>query len=251
MSKLLCTARTLSLVAFTGLTSVNAQTPTGQPINQPPGTQSNQDDRLDARGATKDSQTQQGPTVKEALTQKLIKANEAEIELAKIAQETTDNEELKQLASMIVKDHQQINQTLQQFAGKQHSGIANAGNQQLSNRTAGQPQSRKIQSGQATSNQTATVPKQLCQVAEQACNNALQMTKEMLSNYEGQDFNMAFLGQQCVAHTMMLAELKAIESVGPEELKQVASDAASKVEEHLQKAKQLAKKLQDDQKSQD
>ena len=72
------------------------------------------------------------------------------------------------------------------------------------------------------------------------------MTKEMLGKHQGQDFNMAFLRQQCVAHTMMLGELKAIESDGPTELRQFASQAAAKVEKHLEKAKLLAKKLQDD-----
>ncbi len=91
--------------------------------------------------------------------------------------------------------------------------------------------------------------KQLCKFGEQACDNALKMTKEMLGSYEGQDFNMAFLGQQCVAHTMMLAELKAIESVGPQELKQIASRAAGKVQQHLDKAKSIAQKLEDDRKT--
>lgn len=46
-----------------------------------------------------------------------------------------------------------------------------------------------------------------------------------------------------------LAELKAIQSSGPKELQQIASDATSKVEKHLEKAKQLAKKLEDDRKN--
>lgn len=71
----------------------------------------------------------------------------------------------------------------------------------------------------------------------------------MLGEYQGQDFNMAFLGQQCVAHTMMLAELKAIESEGPQEMRSVAQEAKTKVEQHLEKVKQLAKKLEDDSRS--
>ena len=84
------------------------------------------------------------------------------------------------------------------------------------------------------------------QIAEQACDNALKMTKETLNEHDGRDFDMAFLGQQCFAHTMMLAELKAIQSSGPEELQEVAEKAISKVENHLEKVKQLAKKLADD-----
>jgi predicted outer membrane protein len=131
----------------------------------------------------------------------------------------TDHSELKQLTQTIVRDHEALNQKLQQFSNQ----------------------------NQANS-QGQRVPTQLCQIADQACDNAMKMTKDMLTKYEGQDFQMAFLGQQCVAHTMMLAELKAIESTGPQELQPIAQEAISKVEKHLEKAKQLAKKLEDDEK---
>ncbi|TWT72862.1 DUF4142 domain-containing protein [Allorhodopirellula solitaria] len=243
MLKLRFTTTLLSTAAIAGLSTVNAQTTLpqpipqevpsdqsatlpGQPTDRPVRSQTEQDGRYEARRAAQNSVQQQGPTVKEALTQKLIKANEAEIELAKLAHEKSDNEDLKQLAVTIVKDHQQFNQVLQQHAEKRQGDRRNA-----------------------AASQTATVPKQLCEIGEKACDNALKMTKEMLGNYEGQDFSMAFLGQQCVAHTMMLAELRAIESSGPEELQPVAAEAANKVEKHLEEAKKLAKKLEDDRRS--
>jgi predicted outer membrane protein len=240
----------IAIAAITGLSVASAQQSTLGQLNQDQPA-STENDRYEARLVTSDAHSEQGPTVKEALVQKLIKANEAEIELAKLAQQKTDNEELKQLAAMIVKDHQQLNQTLNKHAGKQ-----SAGNEGSGKSTADQAsQDRKRDQATTTSakseraSDTPTVPKELCKVSEQACENALKMTKEMLSNYDGQDFNMAFLGQQCVAHTMMLAELKAIESTGPKELRDLASQAAKKVETHLEKAKQLAKKLEDDSKS--
>ena len=90
------------------------------------------------------------------------------------------------------------------------------------------------------------VPGQLIQIMDQACENSLKMTKDMLQKYEGQDFSMAFLAQQCFAHTMLLAELQAIQSHGPEELKSLAAESATKAQSHLDKAKQLAKQLEDD-----
>lgn len=288
MSKLRYTTAALSLAALTGFSSAHAQTtinpPTttsppvtqpgqpvlsGQPIQQPTqqptqqpgqqpgqvntlpgqaiGTPVDQDGRYQANRVTNDSRMsqQQGPTVKEALVQKLIKSNKAEIELATMAQQKTDNEELKQLASTIVQDHQQLNKTLQQ-----HAGNTSDPGKKSDNRSSNPNAASATTSAQSGRNQTGmnTVPKEFCQVAEQACDNALEMTKEMLGKQEGQDFNMAFLGQQCFAHTMMLAELKAIQSSGPEELQQIASQAAEKVEMHLEKAKQLAKKLEDDRK---
>ncbi|WP_345682748.1 DUF4142 domain-containing protein [Novipirellula caenicola] len=286
MSKLRFSAAALSVAAFSGLSTAAAQTtldqpgvPTSPPIVQPdqPGQpttlpsqitdqpagsqndQSNQSDRYEARRVTTNSQQQQGPTVTQALVQKLIKANEAEIELAKLAQQKSDNQEVQKFAQMLIQDHQALNQTLQQHARSSQSGQS-----QTQQSTTGQSQTDQSQPGHtartgsqpATHSQTTsdrmtqwgsqTVPKELCQIGEQAYDNALKMTKEMLNNYEGQDFNMAFLGQQTVAHTMLLAELQAIESNGPQSLQPIVQQASSKVQMHLDKTKQLAKKFEDD-----
>ena len=200
-------------------------TQSGQRDILPNGSQSNPGERYEARRVATDG-SENGPTVKEAIVKKLLKGNEAEIEIAKMAMEKTDNQEIKKLCEMIVKDHQACIQKLQELKGQNN---------------------QNSQSNQA-GNFTATVPEELCKISEQACENALKMTKEMLGKYEGQNFNMAFLGQQCVAHIMMLAELKAIESVGPKELNEVAKDGISKTEKHLEKCLQLAKKLESDEK---
>ncbi|HQX50502.1 MAG TPA: hypothetical protein PLR25_11370 [Planctomycetaceae bacterium] len=169
MSKLRFYAAALTIGALTGLSSAQADDTTAEAGQQANRSQNDQADRSDAQPNPQHVDAQQrGPTVREALVRKLIKANDAEIEIAKLAQKKTDN--------------------------------------------------------------------------------ALKMTKDMLNKYERQDFNMAFLGQQCMAHTMMLAELKAIESVGPEELRPIAQEAASKVEQHLEKVEQLAQKHEDDRK---
>ena len=283
MSKLRFSAAALSVAAISGLSTAAAQTTFDQPgvqtsppivqpnqpgqpttlpsqiTDQPAGSQNDQSDRYEARRVATNSQQQQGPTVTQALVQKLIKSNEAEIELAKLAQQKSDNQEVKQFAQMLIQDHQALNQTL-----KQHAGNSQSGQSQTHQSTTGQSQTGQSQTGNnaSTGNQpathsqttsdrmtqwgTQTVPKELCQIGEQAYDNALKMTKEMLNNYEGQDFNMAFLGQQTVAHTILLAELQAIESNGPQTLQPIVQQASSKVQMHLEKTKQLAKKFEDD-----
>ena len=199
-----------------------------QPVQRdtlPNGAQNNQGERYEARRVPTDA-SEKGPTVKEAIVQKLLKGNEATIEIVKMAMEKSDNEEVKKLCALIIKDHEACVQKLQQLKGQEN---------------------QSQQSTQAN-NYVATVPQELCKISEQACENSLKMTKEMLGKYDGDEFNMAFVGFQCVAHTMMLAELKAIESVGPKELNEVAKDGISKTEKHLEKFKQLAKKLDKDEK---
>lgn len=229
--------------------SVDAQQVGNQPVVVRPTVQ--QDDYQSRRTGAESQQ--EGTTVKEAIVQKLMKANEAEIELAKMAQQKTDNQELQQLTQMIVKDHEALNQKLKEFMSEGQSQYNSSregqSNDAVSQRQAGRDQASQVSQTSGQNNESAIVPEKLCKIAEEACANSLKMTKEMLSRYEGQDFQMAFLGQQCVAHTMMLAELKAIESVGPAELQPIAKMASQKVEQHLEKAKELAKKLEDDAKN--
>jgi len=239
MSKIRFLFACTSAAAFCGLTGVQAEQTTpvqprtvlpaaaepSQRETAPNRAENNQGERNEARRATTDD-SEKGSTVKEAIVQKLLKGNEAEIEIVKMAMEKSDNEDVKKLCALIIQDHEACVQKLQELKG----------------------QDQQNQQPTQANTYVAMVPRELCEISEQACENSLKMTKEMLGKYDGEKFNMAFVGQQCVAHTMMLAELKAIESVGPKELNEVAKDGISKTEKHLEKFKQLAKKLDNDEK---
>lgn len=225
---------------------------------------------------------QAGMSITDLIVKKLRKANEGEIALAKMAQEKSDNEDLRQFTTMIIQDHQAILQQLDQVAGgRKDAGSTTArsasgltqdldrnkvdqtnepqrnATEQLNNEPRDTTDQNRVPANtvQAGANDRATgrnamqnqqVPQQLCQIIEQACDNSQKMTTEMLQKYQGQDFQMAFLGQQIVAHTMMLGELQAIQSNGPQELKQIAQQGAEKTQAHLEMAKKLAKKYEDD-----
>lgn len=168
-------------------------------------------------------------SIEQALVNKLRKANDVEIDLAKLALQQSDNDEVKKLAQQLIADHQSMNQNLE----KVHEA---AKHQDADKKTDDHVYS------------SVMIPVEFCKLGERACENNLKLTKEMLSDYKGQDFNMAFLGQQCVAHTMALSELRAIETEGPQALKETANEGAKKVDEHLKAIKKLAKKLEDDRK---
>lgn len=195
----------------------------------------------------------QGKTVTEALAMKLMKANKAEIELAQMAQQKVKREDIQQLTTTVINDHKKLNEKLQQMVGSDSSQQGRSDRRQtaIPNRqtpvsTPGQEEQRGRNVNGIGANENKTVPPQLLAIGNQACDNALEMTKEMLSNYQDQDFAMAFLGQQVVTHTMALAELKAIQSTGPEELSSFTNEAIDTIEQHLEKTKQLAKKYEDD-----
>lgn len=252
MSMLRFPVAMLAIAALANATTLQAQetqtkpTPTKPKVAQPNDTQKTQQtpsqqpatQRPDQAHASGDANQQAGVSVKQALIKKLQKANQAEVELATMAQKKTDNPELKQFAKMIVDDHKACNEKLQQLDTKQAAN----GSQPDSNSEVANAQVRQ-QAGKNAS-QGGMVPQQLCQIMDQATDNSLQMAKKMLEKHEGPEFEMAFLRQQCMAHMMMLAELKAIESSGPQELKAFAKETITKVEQHLEKAKQMVKALE-------
>lgn len=238
-------ATALAFAALVGVGAANAQDSNPAQAQglerQTPQNQQQQAEQYEARRVSPDS-PQQAKTVQQALVDKLRMRNNAEIELAKMAQQKVEHQELKQLTQMLIQDHQALNQELQKLTGQQRSDARPGSRDQAGRSVDAQRGSRQG----ATASESATVPAELCQIMEQAHQNSLQMTKQMLSQYEGQDFQMGFLSQQIVAHTMMLGELKAIESSGPQELQPIVQKAIQKTESHLEKSKQLAKKLEDE-----
>ena len=244
MSKFRLSTGLIALLGLSlgGLSTASAQ---GQPGQQDPRGQQTleqqaqgQDERYEAR-RTSPRSAQKSVSVTEALAMKLKMHNEAEIELAQMAKQMSDKQEVQQFASSIIENHQALNKKLMPILNKQASGQQAAGQQR--GRRTGQATDPRLSDQPRIA--TATVPGELIQVGQQAFRNALEMNKEMLREHQDKDFAMAFVGQQIMAHTMMLAELKAIESTGPGELQPIAQQAIPKVEDHLAKAKQLAEQL--------
>ena len=256
------------------------QLPPAQQNNpQTPPVQTQQDQR-DVNQANQQP-NQQNVSVEQALVMIMKKSNDAEIALAQLAQEKVDDQGFRQFTQQLIQDHQSLNQQLDQVAA---IGNGNANRRNAEQPSATQPGAATTNPNQTANpsqpGRTVTpteenapgaqpnatgqrsegrqgrgqmpgmgggrVPPMLISIMSQACENNLKMTKEMLEQYEGQDFKMAFLGQQIVAHTACLAEMKAIESSGPEQIKAIAKQASPKIEEHLAMAKKLAKKFEDD-----
>jgi len=189
---------------------------------------------------------QSAKTVKQTIAKKLEMANKAEIELAKMAQEKSKNSQLTKLAETLVSDHQELNEKLK----KLELDSKKTGNRAAINRQNSpvSPTGRQAVNRPALNNRgqaESMVPPILCDIMDKASENALSMTKDMLQNYDGEEFDMAFVGQQVVAHVMLIAELKAIESQDLDQVSQLAGEATSTVEQHLEELKKLAKELKD------
>lgn len=236
-----------------------------------PGQRGSQQGRLGQRQRQGGQQGQQWQLT-QMLAGKLMLGNHEEVELGKMAAARATTDSVKQFAQKMIEDHQRLNEQLKQFApdspaaaritqGSTQPGQAQPG--QLTQTQPGQTQpapstdirtERAYRSedaqpalgaqrgGQAQSN----LQRQLTRVAEQSAENCLRMTKELLEQYEGQDFEMGYLGHQIIAHTQMLAHLQAAKDHGTPEFRQIVQQAEQSTQEHLDQAKQLARQLEDD-----
>ncbi len=195
----------------------------------------------------------------------LMLANESEIELSQIAAQKTENQEVKQFAEKLIQDHQQLDEKLKQLAPEAAARFAEPGRRvggRLVDRLADRLDADRPADRPAADRPTNDRPAQirtgardtgahdvltkLCMINHEACENHRQMSKQMLEKYQGQDFNMAFLGMQIGQHAWLLSELKALDGVGTPEFQEVVVQARQNVEQHLQQAKELSKKFEDD-----
>lgn len=239
----------------------------GQQTNQPgqqttqPG-QSGQYDRSE-RSTTRTTmqgsqQTARGqnPEVEKYLASCLLAKNEAEVEIAKFAQERSQNPQVKQFAQQLVADHQMAVQHLQQLAGSP------AGSSQTtvrdSTRIESQNQERQQPVGDSRTQGTGEVRsqttiersgaqndplKQLAQIEEKIVEHCTQNLRAKLEQKQGADFDHCFVGSQIAGHMQMLSALEVIQNQTSGQLQQVARDHQPKVKQHLEKAEQLAEQL--------
>jgi predicted outer membrane protein len=200
----------------------------------------------------------------------LLTHNNAEIEISKFAQEKAENPEVKEFAQQMVQDHQKMAQRLQQVAGK-HGASRQGGREYESERESTTTSTRLPGSSGANNTVTRTEDSaetdvnvnvnrdtqterttqaggqaghgplmQLASIEKQIAERCTQAAKQELSQKSGAEFDECFVGAQVKGHMEMLASLEVIGQEAQGELRQIAEEAKPKVQEHLEKAKQLA-----------
>src|SRR5690554_5698219 len=107
-------ATMILIVATTGWNAADAQQGTAVGARDQPGQAGQaQTLRSDRDAEARQDDSRQDPTVSQAIVRKMHQVNDAEIELAKLAQQKSDNDDVKQLTKTIIKDHQSLNEKLQ------------------------------------------------------------------------------------------------------------------------------------------
>lgn len=224
-------------------------------------------DNRDARQAGRDNDginlslragDNQGNSMDQFIATCLLLGNQEEVELAQLAADRAENENVKQFAQMLVADHQVAIQKLQQHA-KAGISLDGAATITAASATAGaQPNSNQIATndlptaGQHTANRvdidrdpmaSGSLDK-VMKMNQQAAQECLSMTKSMMQEKQGAEFDKAFAGSQIGAHVGMLAKLKAAEQHASPELASMIKESQQKVQSHLEHVKQLCEELE-------
>lgn len=175
--------------------------------------------------------------VEQFLANCLLIKNQGEVEIAKFAEQRSQNPQVKQFAKTLIEDHQAAIQRIQRIAGAQ----ASAQGQDRSIQQTGYTPPQSGGANQAGGQNAAL--QQLAAIERQIAERCQQNLREKLQSKQGAEFDHCFVGSQIMGHMQMLAELEVIQSQTSGPLRQIAQESQPKVQHHLQTAEQLAEQL--------
>lgn len=197
----------------------------------------------------------------------LILANEAEIAITEPAIEKLQNEQARELAQMIVKDHTEFVSKLKQHAPQAANLKLNV--QGASRSPSGAAASARSNENADDANSTTDPAHADATAAQRSSGESMadkalrvdkayhekkvQMISERLNKEQGQNFDQAFLGCQVAGHIGMVAKLQALqqEAQGDQEFVQLLKQGEQSAQKHLQEAEQLMNQEKNDEQGQD
>jgi predicted outer membrane protein len=206
-----------------------------QTLNQPGQVQPTQPGRPGQAGQPANSQNQvgqagqggrqtQGGSADQEIAACVYGEAANEIEIAKLAESKAQNEEVRNFAQQMVKDHTSGRDEMKQKAGQLAADNSERRGEQAGHGSRG---------GQLD---WVSIKKEIGQ-------QCLASTKQELSSKQGPDFDKCFMGQQIGAHMKVVDELKVLRNYASPELAQKLDKELQMAQHHLQMAKQIEQKL--------
>jgi len=149
-----------------------------------------------------------------------------EIEIAKLAESKAQNQEVRDFAQRMVRDHSPGCQQMQKLAGDLAADHS-------------QPHS----AAGATRSESGGLD--WISIKKQIGQQCLASTKQELSAKSSGEFDQCFMGQQIGAHMKVVDELKVLRNYASSDLQQKLDKELQMAQQHLQLAKQIEQKLKD------
>ncbi|HEV2969886.1 MAG TPA: DUF4142 domain-containing protein [Pirellulales bacterium] len=175
--------------------------------------------------------------------------SQQEIDLANFALKHTQNEEVRKFAQKAIEDHTNLDNQLQRFTSAEGRG-------QPGNQTSAQPgTSAAAQPGTETVGQPGTQPgapastepgskaNEFEKIRQEIGNQVVQSIERELGQYQGSDFDRAYVGQQFWAHVVFIASATAGGNHVSPDLKQVVDQGTKTAQMHLDDCRKLIRDL--------
>ena len=203
----------------------------GQPAVQPgvrgPVNQQQVNERPLQRTANKPVSDHSPAQVDQRIAGMLALCNEEEAAIGKFAASHAKHDDVQKFANVMAKDHEQMAKQLQKWAPE--ATLAGRVDRSSNNNE--------------TNTQTAAKSFDPLQVHEQIASRSIASTEKSLGSKKGVDFDMAYVGSQCVIHQQMIDKASVLRQYASPELQSTIDKGIQSSESHLEHAHQLIEKL--------
>jgi predicted outer membrane protein len=196
-----------------------------------------------------------------ALASCVALGNQEEIAMGQFASQKAQNEDVKKFAQMLVQDHQEFLMKLKPFAAEVSApGYLNSDVRAARTTNAAPATQEGVQQAAATTNDTEVAPIQTTagtqpaegmksgyrhlQIERELAQQCLATAKEKLGAKTGAEFDKCFVGMQIAMHMGMRSKLIVYQRHASKELAPILAAGQQKTEEHLAKAEELMKDLE-------
>lgn len=187
--------------------------------------------------------------------------NQAEIALARFAQDKLQNEEAKQFAMKMVTEHEAYLQKLQRFAPEASQQLLNeptsrtdakglqaASDKPNVTRAGGANTDRSANVRQTAGTQTEGTeqnaqPVDFVQLGREIAQESLSDMKSQLERKQGAEFDECFMGFQIAAHGAMKAKLTVFQRHASGELGGILAEGVDTADKHRADAEEIIRKL--------
>lgn len=195
------------------------------------------------------------PLLDQIAADSMVQMNKGQIELANFALKHTQNENVRRFAQTSIENCTRLNSQLQRFVGEANpvqpgNPLDEAANPR--SETAPTPPTEKVAKESPAKHDTETAGGPGASnwkaftfdvIRHDISNQVVASIERELAQYQGNDFDRAFVGQQFWGHVMFVASAKAGEKHVSKELRQVVDQGTKSAENQLDECRKLIRDL--------
>lgn len=204
--------------------AVKTNNAAGQPAAGKRPTQPESNQRPLQRTANKPVLNQSPAQVDETIAGMLALCNEEEATIGKFAATHAQHDDVKEFANMMAKEHADMAKQLQKWA----------------------PEATLMGREDRTPNDKSDGAKMSfdpVQVHQQIASRSIASTEKSLTAKKGADFDMAYIGSQCVLHQQMIDKASVLRQYASPDLQAAIDNGIQSAESHLAQSHRLIEKL--------